>query len=103
MAKLTSARGVRNSKHLFDLFSNRRTLWQMLRDAFSGKYKMSALTNIAFILGIIYVLFPFDLVTDFIPFVGWLDDGFVIFLVVKRLSKETQRYNRFKVMERRRY
>ncbi len=102
MQKFTSARGARNTKHLVDLFHNRRTLWQMLREAFTGKYKMSVLTNMVFILGIVYVLFPFDLVTDFIPFFGWLDDGLVVFLVVKRLQKETQRYNRSKVMQRRR-
>ncbi len=103
MPKFTFARGARNTKHLFELFNNRRTLWQMLREAFSGQYKMSTLTNLVLILGIVYVLLPFDLVTDFIPFFGWLDDGLVIFLLVKRLLKETQRYNRSKVMQRRRY
>jgi uncharacterized membrane protein YkvA (DUF1232 family) len=49
-------------------------------------------------MGLLYVILPFDF--DWIPFLGWLDDGFIIFLVFKRLQKETQRYIRAKVMER---
>jgi Uncharacterized conserved protein len=52
---------------------------------------------------VLYVLFPFDVISDLIPFFGWLDDGFVIFLLVRRLLSETHRYTRFKVMERKRY
>lgn len=31
-------------------------------------------TKVAAIIGLLYVLSPFDLVPDFIPFAGWLDD-----------------------------
>lgn len=99
--KTTSARPIKNLRSAFNLFQNRRTLVQMIREAFRGQYRMSLLTNLILIAGLAYVLFPFDLITDFIPFMGWIDDGFVIFLVVKRLTKETQRFIRFKVMERR--
>lgn len=73
----------------------------MLKDVFRGNYRMSMLTNLAVILAVIYVLFPFDIIPDFIPIVGWADDGFVIFFLIKRLQKETQRYARSKVMARR--
>ena len=103
MAKFTTVRQTKNVKHAWGLFQNRKTLVQMIREAWSGRYKMSFLTNAILIAGIFYVIFPFDLITDLIPFFGWLDDGFVIFLVIKRLHVETQRYIRFKVMERRGY
>jgi uncharacterized membrane protein YkvA (DUF1232 family) len=74
---------------------------QMLKEVFNGNYRMSFLSNMAVILGILYVLFPFDIITDLIPFFGWMDDGFVIFLIVKRLKNETLRFNRFKAMGRR--
>ena len=82
------------------MLRNRKTLWQMLREALKGSYKMSFLTMAAIVLALGYVIFPFDIIPDFIPVVGWMDDGFVVYLLLRRLVNETQRYNRFKAMER---
>lgn len=75
----------------------------MVRDAFNGHYSMSFLSYLLLVGGVLYVVFPFDLISDLIPVIGWIDDGAVIYFIVKRLQKEMQRYNRFKVMERKRY
>ena len=88
-------------RHGWHLLRNRRTLWQMIREVLKGQYHMSWLTNVIAILAIAYVIFPFDLIPDFIPVVGWIDDALVIYLLLLRLVKETQRYSRFKAMERR--
>ena len=72
----------------------------MMREAVSGRYKMSFLTMGATILAIAYIIFPFDLLPDYIPFLGWIDDGLIFYFLLKRLTKETQRYNRSKAMER---
>ncbi len=72
----------------------------MLREVFNGHYRMSFLTNALTILAIAYIVFPFDLVPDYIPVLGWIDDGAVFYLLILRLEKETHRYNRFKAMER---
>ena len=71
----------------------------MLREVFHGRYTMSLLTNMALVLGLLYIISPLDF--DWIPILGWVDDGFVGYMVIKRLQKETQRYNRHKAMERR--
>ena len=94
------ARGVKSMRHATHLFSNRRTLLQMIRAVLSGSYRMSLLTTIIVIAALIYIVSPIDLVPDFIVFFGWLDDGFVLYLLLKRLTVETQRFNRFKAMER---
>ncbi len=75
-------------------------MWQMVREALSGKYRMSFFTTIVLILGAVYVVSPFDLIPDWIPVVGWIDDGVVIYLVIKRLNLETMRYIRSKAMDR---
>lgn len=73
----------------------------MLGAVLNGSYKMSLFTTMAMLFAIGYILFPFDVVPDFIPVLGWIDDGLVFYLLLRRLSKETQRYNRYKAMERR--
>jgi uncharacterized membrane protein YkvA (DUF1232 family) len=100
MAKFLHLGAARNAKNAFHLFQNRRTLMYMLRETLAGRYKMSLYTSVAIILTILYVLFPFDFITDLLPIIGWADDGFIIYLLVKRLHKETQRFNRYKAMER---
>ena len=96
---MSTMRTARNVRHTAQLFSNRKTLFQMLREVFNGKYKMSFMTNIALVLGLIYIISPLDF--DWIPILGWADDGFVFYLLVKRLQNETLRFNRHKAMERR--
>ena len=61
---------------------------------------MSFLTMAIVILALVYIVFPFDLIPDYIPVLGWIDDGVVLYLTLKRLVRETQRYNRFKALER---
>jgi uncharacterized membrane protein YkvA (DUF1232 family) len=72
----------------------------MLREVFHGTYKFSILTNLALILGVLYIISPLDF--DWIPILGWADDGFVAYMLIKRLQTETQRFNRHKAMQRRR-
>jgi len=72
----------------------------MLRESWKGSYRMSLFTSASLVLGLLYVFIPLDF--DWIPVLGWIDDGFVIFLVIKRLQKETMRFNRHKAMSRKR-
>jgi uncharacterized membrane protein YkvA (DUF1232 family) len=100
MSRITTVRPLNNLRHGVHLIRNRKTFWQMLRAVINGSYKMSFLTTAIAILSIAYIIFPFDIIPDFIPVVGWLDDGAVLYLLLKRLSKETQRYSRQKAMAR---
>jgi uncharacterized membrane protein YkvA (DUF1232 family) len=52
--------------------------WAILRDA-----RTPATAKLATIAAILYVLSPIDLVPDFIPILGWLDDGIVAILLLK--------------------
>lgn len=100
MSKFTTTRTINTIGHGWHLFRNRRTLWQMLREVFSGSYKMSFLTILITIVAVSYIIFPFDLIPDYIPVVGWIDDAVVFYLLFKRLNSEAHRYNRFKAIER---
>ena len=99
MLKFTTMKTARNLRQASQLLSNRRTLIQMLREAVHGKYRMSLMTHVALLFGLLYIISPLDF--DWIPVVGWVDDGFVFYLLLKRLQSETLRFNRHKAMERR--
>ena len=100
MGRSTIVRPIQNVHHGWQLFRGRKVLWQMIRATLSGHYKMSFLTLAIAVLAIAYIIFPFDLIPDYIPVVGRIDDGLVFYLLLRRLLKETQRFNRFKAMER---
>jgi uncharacterized membrane protein YkvA (DUF1232 family) len=100
MSKFTTTRTANTIGHGWHLFRNRRTLWQMLREVLSGSYKMSFLTVLIVFIAIGYIIFPFDIIPDYIPVIGWIDDAVVFYLLIRRLTNETHRYNRFKAIER---
>ena len=72
----------------------------MMREVFTGRYRMSLLTTVIVLFAIAYIIFPFDLIPDYLPVIGWVDDGLILYFALRRLVKETQRYSRFKAMER---
>jgi len=100
MSRYTFVRSVNGAGHGLHLFRNRKAIWHMIREVFRGHYRMSLLTIIISLACIAYALFPFDLLPDYIPVLGWIDDGLLLYLLVRQLGKETMRYNRHKAMER---
>lgn len=98
MSRFSTMKTARNFRHAGQLFSSRKTLFQMLRAVFHGQYRMSFLTSVALVIGVIYIVSPLDF--DWVPILGWADDGLVFYLLVKRLQHETLRFNRYKAIER---
>jgi uncharacterized membrane protein YkvA (DUF1232 family) len=76
-------------------------MWQMVRETLSGKYRMSGVSVVVAIVSVAYVVYPFDLLPDFIPLLGWADDGGAIFILLRCMSWEAKRYNRHKAAGRR--
>ena len=56
--------------------------WAVLRDPRSPKA-----AKIATLLAALYVISPIDLVSDFIPVLGWLDDGLIAYLLLQLAFK----------------
>ena len=78
-----------------------KVLFSMIVDAAKGKYKIDAKTY-ATIAGVLaYVALPTDLIPDFIPGIGFIDDAFVIGWTVKTIKDEIENYKRFKSEETR--
>ena len=75
------------------LLRNRKTILTMLKDAWRGNYKMKLYTYLLMILALVYTISPIDLLPDFIPVIGWVDDGILLYLVFLQLKKELVRYS----------
>lgn len=66
----------------------------MLRDKKAGKWP-----RIILIAALVYLILPFDLVTDFVPFFGLLDDAVLLLTGATALVKSFKRYKPSTVQE----
>ncbi|OGX86612.1 YkvA family protein [Hymenobacter glacialis] len=75
------------------LFDVALTLVRMVRSFISGQYREISKSTVATGLAVLlYVLSPIDLVPDFIPVVGFLDDLSLIGWFMGRFSTEISRF-----------
>ena len=65
----------------------------MLRDYQSGEYrKTPTLTISVIVFTLLYILTPFDLVPDFIPFAGLIDDALVMAAAIAMIGQDIRDY-----------
>ncbi len=78
-------------------FEDFRMLFSMLRDYASKKYTHAPWYIISAIgAALLYVISPLDLIPDFIPFVGFLDDATVLALCLNLVHKDIMLYKEWK-------
>ena len=79
-------------------FNDLCEIFELLRDRVKDIYKETPWTTIAALVGaLIYVLSPIDLILDFIPGIGFLDDAIVIGLAIKLAQSDLEKYRTWKV------
>jgi uncharacterized membrane protein YkvA (DUF1232 family) len=71
-------------------------LYQMIRDK---EYTLDTKTKLTIAGALAYVVLPIDIIPDFLPIVGWIDDAFVLGFTINSLSEEIERYKAFRGME----
>jgi uncharacterized membrane protein YkvA (DUF1232 family) len=75
------------------LWADIKTLLAMLYDFLVGRYRSVPFKTLAaIVVAILYVISPIDLLPDFIPFVGYLDDAFVIVLAIDLVRDDLETY-----------
>jgi uncharacterized membrane protein YkvA (DUF1232 family) len=68
-------------------------LVRMLKAWSKGEYKnISATSIIAVVAALLYFANPFDIIPDFIPLFGQIDDILVLSYLIKMLNKEIERF-----------
>jgi uncharacterized membrane protein YkvA (DUF1232 family) len=79
------------------LIEDLRLLIMLIRDYLKGRYRdISAMSGIVFILSMAYLIIPTDLISDFIPILGQLDDAALLLACLYFLEKDLYRYRDWK-------
>jgi uncharacterized membrane protein YkvA (DUF1232 family) len=74
-------------------FDDLMTLVRLIRAYFGGEYKEVPWETIALALGaVIYFVSPVDLIPDFIPVAGYVDDAAVIAFVIASLKNDLDNF-----------
>lgn len=72
-----------------DLWAYFQTMLRLIRVYYRGDYRAVKVTNLVLIIGaIIYVLDPWDLIPDWIPGLGFVDDATILAFAVQK-TRET--------------
>ncbi|MCG8554243.1 MAG: DUF1232 domain-containing protein [Proteobacteria bacterium] len=74
-----------------------KLLFEMIKDYWQGNYSTVPWTSIAMAAGaLLYFLAPIDLMPDFFPGVGYVDDALVVALAINALQEDLRAYCAFK-------
>jgi uncharacterized membrane protein YkvA (DUF1232 family) len=51
---------------------------------------------VALVGGLLYLILPFDVLSDLIPVLGWVDDAAVVAVILKTEQREVDEYLKWK-------
>lgn len=86
---------IASNETLHKYLNDIKLYFQMLGDVSTGKYKKVPVGTIAAIVGtLLYVLSPIDLIPDFIPVVGYLDDAAMLAVYLNFTRFDVEEYKK---------
>ena len=88
---------LKDSSHLERFTKDLMLFMSLLKDYYKGNYRDIPYTTIsAGVVGLLYTLNPIDIIPDFIPFIGHIDDALVLTFCLKLIEKDLQKYQTWK-------
>ena len=86
-----------NKGKLEEVWNYLQLFFSISRDYINGNYSVAPKGSIIAIIGaLIYFLSPIDLIPDFIPVIGYIDDIFVLGLVFNKVRSDLEEYEKWK-------
>jgi len=90
-------KAVTNRGDLDGVWNKMLLLFAVSKDYINGNYtEIPKRSIIAILGGLVYFLSPIDVVPDFVPVLGFIDDIFVLNLVYRQVSKDLEKYSEWK-------
>ncbi len=78
-------------------------LYQLLRDWWNGEYETPWSTIAAITAALLYFINPFDLIPDFLPVIGYIDDATVIGIALRLIQDDIRKYAQKKGIDLKEY
>lgn len=70
----------------------------LVKDYFNGSYReLPWWTVAAVVAALLYVLNPVDIIPDFIPVIGYLDDAAVVGVCLLAIEQDLEKYKQWKI------
>ena len=88
---------LKHSSHLERFAKDLMLFMSLIKDYYKGNYRDIPYKTIsAGFVGLLYTLNPIDIIPDFIPFIGHIDDALVLTFCLKLIEKDLQKYQTWK-------
>lgn len=81
--------------HLGSIMEDVKLLWRLLKDYGKGEYRAPWRFVAAIGFAFLYLILPIDIIPDFIPGLGYIDDASVFGLVMKASMVEIKAYKQW--------